>query len=150
MRIGNNFWINDYKDFCELKSLHDNGARLASPLVFSHEIKDDGTTYYCFCPTDRRVDGCLYLTEYNIASVFDLFGSTVTLSVMNHDITFTPTGITIDHGKQIKYKHEYDMVYRLQKTQYKGESAYGFLAHLVDPFWDNVTHNALKTIGYIA
>ena len=156
MRIGNNFWIDSYKDFKELEDLHDNGMRLASPLAFSHSVNDNGTVYYCFCPTDRRVDGSLYLTAERITKVFDMLGATVSVDIRKNNIiktdntiTFTPSAMISNHGKTIKYKHENDMVYRLQKTQYKGDSAYGFLANLVDPFWDNVTHNALITIGYI-
>lgn len=156
MRIGNNFWIDSYKDFKELEDLHDNGMRLASPLAFSHSVNDNGTVYYCFCPTDRRVDGSLYLTADRITKVFDMLGATVSVDIRkdniiktDNTITFTPSAMIINYGKTIKYKHENDMVYRLQKTQYKGDSAYGFLANLIDPFWDNVTHNALITIGYI-
>lgn len=31
MRIGNNFWIDSYKDFKELEEVYDGGMRLASP-----------------------------------------------------------------------------------------------------------------------
>ena len=62
MRIGNNFWIDSYKDFKELKEVYDNGMRLASPLKFSHSVNDNGTVYYCFFPTDRRVDGTLHVS----------------------------------------------------------------------------------------
>ena len=156
MRIGNNFWIDSYKDFKELEEVYDGGMRLASPLKFSHSVNDNGTVYYCFCPTDRRVDGSLYVSQYRITDVFDMLGATVSVDInkdniikTDNTITFTPYGMVINHGKTIKYKHENDMVYRLQKTQYKGDSPYGFLTNLIDPFWDNVTHNALVTIGYI-
>ena len=156
MRIGDSYWIKDYSDYKELEDAYNKGSRLASSLMFSHEIKDGDNKYYCFRPTNRVVNGCIYITESYIVDVFKLLEATVDCPLRKDSIipsenviTFTPEGLIINHDKKIKYKYESDMVYRLQKTQYKGESPYGLLAHLVDPFWDNVLHNGFKQVGYI-
>lgn len=76
-KIANSFWINTWNDYCELRELFNDGARLASGLMFSHEINDGDETYYCFRPTDRRVDGAIYVTDYRLCDVFDLLNASV-------------------------------------------------------------------------
>ena len=156
MKWFDSFWIGSYDDYKEIKDVYDKGARLASPLYFSHQIEDDGKTYYCFRPTNRKVGGCLYITEEYITNVFDMLGATVDFSIKpdyiiksDNVITFAPDGITINHDKKIKYKYEGGTTYRLQKTQYKGTSPYGLLALMVDQFWDNMIHNGLLAAGYV-
>lgn len=150
MRIGNNFWVSNHSDEKELRELYENGMRLASGLEFSHEIEDDGKTYYCFRPTDRRVDGNLYLTKYYIKDIFDMLGATVSYNMESGDtLTFTPMGLVVNHGKLIKYKYQYDMVYKLQKTQYKGESPYGLLGSLVDTLFYCVARDGIINAGYV-
>lgn len=150
MKIGDNFWVNGYADYNVLKELHENGARLASTLEFSHEVKDGDDTYYCFRPTDKRVDGCLYLTAYFIDKVLDMLEATVDYNMEDGNVlTFIPTGMIINHGKQIKFKRDSEYVYKLQKTQYKGESAYGLLGNIVDRFWTITTTDRVRRAGYL-
>ena len=148
-KIANSFWINTWNDYCELRELFNDGARLASGLIFSHEINDGGETYYCFRPTDRRVDGAIYVTDYRLCDVFDLLNASVEYNYDETSIIFNGLGMIINHGKTIKFKRDDEFVYKLQKTQYKGKSAYGVLCHLVNNFWHNSMVYDLQHAGYI-
>lgn len=92
MFIGNSVWIANNNDFNELADMFAGGARLASGLKYSHECKDGDNLYYCFAPTDRRVDGRFYVTADYLARAFDLVGATVTFGE-SCPIQFTPVSI---------------------------------------------------------
>lgn len=92
MFIGNSAWIGNASDFEEFAGMIENGARLASGLIYTHVCKDDNNDYFCFKPTDTRVDGRLYVTAEYLTRVLDLAGVTVTLGE-SCPIQFTPVNI---------------------------------------------------------
>lgn len=79
MLVGNSMWIGSASDFDEFAGMIEGGVRLASGLIYSHTCEDDSNDYFCFVPTDRRVDGAVYVTAEYLTRVFDLAGVVVTL-----------------------------------------------------------------------
>ena len=111
----------------------------------------DGETYYVFAPYADRPgrNGVFFIRESRIVDVFERIKATVDVFVLDNKIKFSPDCLTINDSRRIPFRYDGEFTYKLRKTFFAGRSPYGFLRLLVQPWWDAVTHEALKGIGYI-
>lgn len=148
MIMGYNFWIKSDEDFAELKSIFDNGSRLASPLEFSHEIKCEGDKFYCYRPTDRRVDGVFYIVPSLVCDVFSLLNATVTFHHEDADITFDGRSMIFNHSRTIKFERDERFCYDFDVDTYRSQNAYAVLEVLADGFFGRMAVRGMREAGY--
>ncbi len=148
MKLGCNFWINTDEDFAELKSIFDNGSRLASPLEFSHNIEDGGVKYYCFRPTDRRVDGVFYIVPSRVCDVFTMLDATVTFHHEDADITFDGRSMIFNHSKTIKFELDERFCFSFDVDSYRAKNAYEVLEMLASGFFGRMAVRGMREAGY--
>lgn len=148
MKVANNFWINTEEDFFELKSIFDNGSRLASPLEFSHAINDDGNKFYCFRPTDERIDGAFYIAPSRVCDVFTMLDATVTYHHEYADITFDGRSMIFNHSKTIKFELDERFCYQFSETSYQSRNAYEVLEMLASGFFGRMAVRGMIEAGY--
>lgn len=153
MKIQSIVTIETYEDIDKLANLVEQGEVRIAPMVCDPDVEcgEDACNhrYYRFQPEEGQTGVTICATTFKIPDLFVRLSATVSVNKQGNKLTFTPQGLTINGERHIKYKYMASMVYRLQKTQYKGENPYGFLATLIHPLWNHVTANQLTEIGYI-
>lgn len=148
MKIGYSFWIKSDEDFAELKSAYDNGSRLASPLEYSHNIECDGETFYCYRPTDRRVDGVFYIVPSFVCDVFSLIDATVTFHHEDADITFDGRSMIFNHKRTVKFERDELFCYSFDGDTFRSKNPYTVLEMLASGFFGRMAVRGMREAGY--
>ena len=132
--------IETCKDIDRLAALVKQGVSL------TYMPEGDEDDYHHF----RFAEGIVRVKSHYISLLFETLNATVNVGLRGDVLTFTPQGLDVNGKRHVKFKYEQDMVYHLQKTQYKGASPYGLLSVLVDPFWEHVVSDQLTKTGWLA
>lgn len=150
MNIQQVITIETCADVDELKGLVEQGDVRIAPMRHDPYAEQQHERYLRLNPKEGQKGAVIRVRKQAFGYLCDILSPTLSINLNNTELTFAPQGLTIDGGRRIKFKYEAGMAYHLQKTQYKGSSAYGLLGVLVDPLWAHVVPNELVKIGYIA
>lgn len=155
MNIQTTITLETYKDIDKLATLVKQGEVRIAPMAYKPEAdrdrhESDLDHYYLLQPEEGLAGATIRVKGRDILSFCDMLSATISVNLRGATLTFTPQGLSVNGKRHVRFKYEQDMVYRLQKTQYRGESPYGLLRVLVDPFWEHVISYQLTKIGYIA
>lgn len=145
---GSHVWIKYYKDVMKLED-----AKLNCPIVYSHNVKDGDTEYACFIPSVRelnglRMEGAVYINRYHVEEALEKLNAEVICDIEGTETITTPEGIIIN-GKFRKFKRDSEWAYKIQKTQYKGKTAYCIMAGYAVGATKNWLIDGLKQAEYI-